>query len=376
VKLKSYFAKNVTAALERARLELGPEAMLVHSRTAPPETRHLGECEVVMALAPLGATAGASPGSGAGSASAPPAQEDFRPLAAEMQDIRRQMERMAAAVGRSNVLIAARSLPHPRMAQMFASLVESGVDPELAHDMLDRLRAAGAEAEMLEGALAAEIAGRVACDGQLGSEGQRPRIVALVGPCGGGKTSTLVKLAVQYGLAARRPTQFLSVDTYRIAAADQLRSYAAILGVGFQALETPGALAQAIEEHRHKDLILIDTPGHGLNDLADAADLARFLASRSDIDTHLVLTASMKSADLSRVVDRFEVFRPQKLLFAKLDETEAFGPILNEAARTGKPLSFLSAGQRIPEDLEPATKDRIVNLVLGRAPRRAVATAA
>jgi flagellar biosynthesis protein FlhF len=131
-----------------------------------------------------------------------------------------------------------------------------------------------------------------------------------------------------------------------------------------------------LEEHSRKDLILIDTPGHGFNDLAEAADLARYLAGRPDIETHLVLSASMKSADLTRVVDRFEIFRPQRLLFTKLDETETFGPILNEAARSGKPVSFLTAGQRVPEDLEPATQERIVNLILARGARLAAAAAA
>jgi flagellar biosynthesis protein FlhF len=168
----------------------------------------------------------------------------------------------------------------------------------------------------------------------------------------------------------------LSIDCYRIAAAEQLRSYGAILGVGFQAHETTLALAQALEEHRHKDLILIDTPGYGPKDMDAAEDLARLLASRPDVDTHLVLTASMKSADLKRVVDRFEVFRPRKLLFTKLDETETFGPILNEAVRTGKPVSFLSAGQQIPDDLEPATPDRILELALRRERVLAPAAAA
>jgi flagellar biosynthesis protein FlhF len=84
----------------------------------------------------------------------------------------------------------------------------------------------------------------------------------------------------------------------------------------------------------------------------------------------------MKSADLRRVVDRFEVFRPRKLLFTKLDETETFGPILNEAVRTGKPVSFLSAGQQIPDDLEPATPDRILELALRRERVLAPAAAA
>jgi flagellar biosynthesis protein FlhF len=154
------------------------------------------------------------------------------------------------------------------------------------------------------------------------------------------------------------------MDTYRVAAAEQLRSYAAILGVGFQVLGTLAALAQAIEENRGKELILIDTPGFGFGDLDAAADLAQFLSTRQDIDTQLVLPCSMKSADLTRMVDAFDVFRPQRLLFTKVDETSSFGPIVNESARTGKPVSFLATGQRIPEDLETASASRLVDLIL------------
>src|SRR5471032_1376958 len=192
----------------------------------------------------------------------------------------------------------------------------------------------------------------------------QPRIVALVGPPGCGKTTTLVKHAVNYGLAARRPVLLLSMETQRVGAAEQLRSYAAILGVAFQVLETTNALAQAIEENRGKELIFIDTPGFALGDLEDSKSLAHFLSTRPDIDTHLVLSASMKSADLTRMVDAFEILRPQHLLFTKLDETGSFGPIFSEAARTGKPLSFFTTGQRIPEDLEAVTQARLVDLIM------------
>jgi flagellar biosynthesis protein FlhF len=223
--------------------------------------------------------------------------------------------------------------------------------------------------------LAEELESRITAEPLLGRGEVRPRIVALVGPPGAGKTTTLVKLAVNYGVAARRPALLLSMDTYRVAAADQLRSYAAILGVGFQVLETVAALAQAIEEHRGKDLLLIDTPGFGFGDMDHAGALARFLAGRSDVDAQLVLSSSMKSADLTRVVDAFEVFRPQRLLFTRLDETGSFGPILNEAARTRKPLSFFGTGQRIPEDLETASRSRVSELVLAGHRSRALSAA-
>ena len=143
-----------------------------------------------------------------------------------------------------------------------------------------------------------------------------------------------------------------------MAAAEQLRSYAAILGVGFQVLETVTALAQAIEENRGKELILIDTPGLASATLDALPDLGQFLARRDDIDTQLVLPASMKSADLTRVVDCFRDVSAGPPAVHRLDETGSFGPIFGEAARTGKPLSFFTTGQRIPEDLEAASRSQ------------------
>jgi len=224
-------------------------------------------------------------------------------------------------------------------------------------------------------ALLEELESRLKVQAMLGRGEARPRIVALVGPAGCGKTTTLVKLAVNYGLAARRPVMMLSIDTYRVAAAEQLRSYSAILGVGFQLVETVTALAQAIEENRGKELILLDTPGLGPADMAIHSGLGLFLSNREDIDTQIVVSSSMKSADLSRVVDGFEGFRPQRLIFTKLDETGSFGPILNESVRTGKPLSFFTTGQRIPEDLEAATKNRVAELILGGTGGQAMSAA-
>jgi flagellar biosynthesis protein FlhF len=175
----------------------------------------------------------------------------------------------------------------------------------------------------------------------------------------------VVKLAARYGLASRKPAQIVSADVYRIAAADQLRSLAAILGIGCDVVETPVALAQALEEHRGKELIFIDTPGLARSEMEDGADLARLMAAHPEIDAHLVLPASMKPADLARVIDRYEMFRPTKLLFTRLDETGCYGALISEAARRSLPISFLATGQQIPDDLEPATKERLTAVVLG-----------
>jgi flagellar biosynthesis protein FlhF len=378
MKIKSYFSSTVTGAIAMARHELGPEAMLVTSRPAPPEARHLGECEVVFALTQ---EINAAPAPAQASLAAPAASDRF---AREVAELKQQLDSMRRALNKSAFAPAQWLGNSPGISEAYSLMTANEVTPQLALDVVQAAaaRAGGAgirDAQGVDakcyGAVAEEMQSRIQIETTLGVGESLPRITALVGPPGAGKTTTLVKLAVNYGLAARRPVLVLSTDTYRVGAADQLRSYAAILGVGFQVLETVSALAQAIEENRGKEVILIDTAGLALADLDSSAALARLLATRKDIDRQLVLSASMKPADLTRVIDAYEIFRPRRLLFTKLDETNSLGPIFNEAVRTRKPLSFFTAGQRIPEDLETATHRRLIETILGSRPAEALSAA-
>ena len=370
MRIKSYFCASVEEAIARARHELGADAMLLESRKAGPEARHLGEYEVVFGVR-------AQPGGGPAETLAAPR------LAGEVAELKKQLEAMRRALNKSAFAPPPWLGAAPELSEAYALLAAQEVTPELAGDIVQAAaaragwtnRPAGGGLEWCYSALAEEIESRLNIESSIGRGETRPRILALVGPPGAGKTTTLVKLAARYGLACRKPVLFASMDTYRVAAAEQLRSYAVILGVGFELVETVTALAQALEQHQGKDLILIDTPGCGFSELECGSDLSRFLSTRGDIDTQLVLSSSMKSADLSRVVDAYEIFRPGRLLFTRLDETLGPGPILNESVRTGKPLSFFTTGQRIPEDLEVASASRLVEMILGSHPREAVSAA-
>lgn len=348
MKLKSYFSGTVEAAMELARKELGDEALLVHARPAAPETRHLGAYEVVF-----------------GSAGAPNLQPAIlnTPEPASPGHIREDLAEMKREIERlSKCLSGARLFAQPAKeeSELCARLIANELDAMIAQAV----------------ARGASLEGFFDVDATLGRRGANRAVVALVGPPGVGKTTTLIKLAARYGLASRKPAQILSADVFRIAAADQLRSLAGILGIGCDVVETPVALAQAIEEHRHKEYVFIDTPGLGRDDMEDGADLARLIASHPEIDTHLVLSASMKPADMARVVERYKIFQPKKLLFTRIDETASFGSIINEASRRERPVSFLANGQQIPDDLEPATKERLIELLGGTAQQAKTAGAA
>jgi flagellar biosynthesis protein FlhF len=359
MKLKSYFSATVEAAMELAHKELGEDALLVNARPATSETRHLGAYEVVFGVMSRSTAAASLPAAivpqrnsglrndapSANSASS--TNSTNARLTQDVADMRRQIERLAHCLNGAH-LLTQQSSAMPT-SDFYNRMIDNELDGAIAQDV-----AQGAPLEQF-----------FEVDAQLGRRGSTRAVVALVGPPGAGKTTTLIKLAARYGLASRRPAQIITTDVYRIAAANQLRSLASILGIGCDVAETPLALAQALEEHRLKEFVFVDTPGLASGEMEDGEDLALLIATHSEIDTHLVLPASMKPADMARVIESYAMFQPKKLLFTRLDETDRYGALVNESARRSMPVSFLTAGQQIPDDLEPATKARLVELIAG-----------
>ena len=369
MRIKSFFASTVDAALAEARRELGPEAMLIESRRSGPEWRRLGEHEVVCAV-----TSDTAPANGRRTRPSPSSEEVRRGATAGTapegwEALLNRVERIASTLERAEGAALRIAAPPESIASLKA-LESAGVDPQWIGEILSRAQSEYGDMSQAAGSM-------IRVDSSLGNSGAAQGIVAVVGPSGAGKTATLVKLAARFGFASRRPSLLISADTQRVAGTEPLRSYAAILGAGFLAVESPRALRQAIEEHRGKEWIWIDTPGWSRNEIDEARDLMNVLAADPEVDTHLVLPASMRAADLAGAAARFDPCRPSKLLFTRLDECSSFGVLLNETARTGLPVSFLCSGPQIPEDLEPADKQRIASLILhGAAPEKKAVSAA
>ena len=369
IHVKSYFASNVPDAIEVARDELGADALFLNSRPAPPEALHLGAVEVVFGVYANKRPAAPAP---AASATSTASVDDLRQ---QMSEIRSMLARTAAPpASRNRVRLVEQVLLDAGLTPAIAAEIEESVTmrlnrrpvPEISRARKVQTRPRKLQ-ELDPNAVVEEtievIESRFSVKPELG------RITALVGPPGAGKTTTLVKLAVTEGLLKGRPVRLISADGERIGAADQLRSYAAILGVTFEMVDGTAGLGQAIDRAPEGHLVLIDTPGFSPA-LFDSVgmSLAIFLARRQEIDTHLVLTATTRQSDIETAAKRFEVFRPSALIFTRLDETDSTGTIASEAIRSAIPVSWLSAGQLIPEDIKPASKRRITGALVNELP--------
>lgn len=190
------------------------------------------------------------------------------------------------------------------------------------------------------------------------------KICALVGPTGVGKTTTLAKLAARFALMQRARVCLVTADTYRIAAIEQLRTYGQILGVPVEVAVTPHEVREALARHGEVDLVLVDTAGRSPRNEMAMAELKSYLKAVEPAETHLVLGLNMQAQDALFTARAFAEVGFDHFLFTKLDETRGPGLILPLRRAFDRPLSYITTGQRVPEDLEVANAQRISRLLL------------
>ncbi len=188
--------------------------------------------------------------------------------------------------------------------------------------------------------------------------------ILFAGPTGVGKTTTIAKIASTQSLWENRKVVLMTADTYRIAAVEQLRTYAKILGIPIEIVPEPKDLQGALKKHREADLILLDTAGRSHYDGSRIDELHTLYEAFAPDSVHLVMASNVKYRDMLDIIERMGVVPLSSLLFTKLDETSSYGTILNVIRDFDLPLSFFTTGQNVPNDIEVARGDRFVNLLL------------
>ena len=282
----------------------------------------------------------------------------------EILDLQNQLEEMKSMlVEMSRNKGEAGGIPNLQRA-----MEEQGISQHVLEDMISKLN--GTEILAPQNSLKAmkalekyiRKAIRIANGITLYSD--KPKIVALIGPTGVGKTTTLAKIAAKFVLEEGAKVALITADTYRISAVEQLKTYSDILGLPLEIVYNSQALQEAIEKHRDKQLILLDTAGRSQYNTYQMKELSELLNIDADIEKHLVMSATTKTGDGLELLDNFSLCKPDRVIFTKVDETKTHGIILNILHRRKAALSYLTNGQSVPDDIEPASIEKLAELLL------------
>ncbi|MGI5921894.1 MAG: flagellar biosynthesis protein FlhF [Syntrophomonadaceae bacterium] len=195
---------------------------------------------------------------------------------------------------------------------------------------------------------------------------KKGKVVAMIGPTGVGKTTTIAKLAANLTLLEGKEVALITLDTYRISAAEQLKTFAEIIGVPIRVIFTPNDLVEAIEEFKEKDVIFIDTAGRSPFNEDQLEELNQFINFARPDETILVMSVTASSSNLISIFERFSIIKIDKLIFTKLDETDTYGQILNTIYEIKLPVAYFSTGQNVPDDIEVPEPLGFARLLIGK----------
>lgn len=394
MRVKKFLARTLPEAVAQVKADLGTEAIILHTQPVkiggvfglfaqrmievtaavePPPLKPPVRQAAAPAPAPAAPTAALAftPLLQAAAARFPAPPERREP---ELDSLRHEVERVSGLVGRVLDRLETPSGAdklEPAVRPLYQQLVERGVEPDLAggvaRKIQNRLRKEGQSTGLLAD-VALEVLSR-----QFGvpqtiqaAAGQR-RVVALMGPTGVGKTTTLAKLAAFWSLRKHLQVTLVTADTYRIAAVEQLRTYCEIIQVPLEVVESPADVAAALERHSAADLILVDTAGRSHRNHQQMDELAAYLRALQPDERYLVLSLTASNRDAVAVTDAYAAVGFDRLLFTKLDEAMAPGITLNVLSRSQRPLSYLTTGQNVPDDIEVARPDKLSRVLLGDA---------
>jgi len=311
-------------------------------------------------------------------ADAPPATRAAQRLAAQAAngiDLSRQISQLQSTVDQLCRQTAQpwRSELPPELFHLFTDLLEADISDDVARELVERVRRAANDSDLvnpaaLRGLLEREIASQIAIADPICAATDKCRLVVLVGPTGVGKTTTIAKLAANFRLRDKCRVGLITVDTYRIAAVEQLRTYADIIDLPMEIVATPREMHQAVARMAGLDLVLMDTAGRSPRDEVQIQELRAMLAEAAPDEVHLVLSSVASAGTLSATARQFSTVGITSIILTKLDEAVSLGNLLPLVQDSRLPISYLTHGQNVPDDIAPASAVQLTRALLGDAP--------
>lgn len=363
--IKTFFADSSQEALRMVKEALGPEAVILRTRKVQGSRNQAGKAcgriEVTAAVDFESAFSRDSLGAMSGEG---PFLSRWARLESEIHDIKDLLWSAGAC----------RQLEpevrfDPELRDRYAHYRSFGLNPQAINTLMPPKSvsvpgtAEGRRQRLRESLL--DVLHRIPVNGNAGvSEGKR--VFAFVGPTGVGKTTTLAKLAALKVVQEKKRVALVTVDTFRIAAVAQLETYARIMGVPLSVAMNRDELQQALSRHRDCDVIFIDTAGRSPNNSEEISQLAAVLDVDEEVHLHLLLSAANRYRELVNVETRFGVLPLKSYIITKLDEVTDASSVINFLISRPRPLSYLTTGQRVPEDIEPASRKRLASMILAR----------
>lgn len=280
------------------------------------------------------------------------------------------IQQMLHDLGRANPGPRHEEIPS-ELFQLYAELIDGEVEDDVARELICQLKQSANPRQLSDAAaakalLTAKVESEIRCCEPITPRPGRRKVVALVGATGVGKTTTIAKLAANLRLRGGIKMGLVTVDTYRVAAVEQLRTYAEIIELPMKVVTNPLEMRRALDELAGLDLVLIDTAGRSPKDDLQIQELKSLLAEAHVDEVHLVMSLTSNPRGLEATAAKFAAAGTTAMILTKLDEASGMGALLSAARRVKLPISYLTAGQAVPDDIEPAHPRRIARLILGQ----------
>jgi flagellar biosynthesis protein FlhF len=352
MQIRTYQAATVQGALQQVKKELGPDAVILGNRriTVTP-TRSL--FEITAAVEP---------------ACPQPTPDNPSPeTQLQVEEDLREIKGLLSMLISSKSYFSQLQLQEP-VARVFHHLLMRGLDEKhtfvALKKALSQMKGAPPGEKRILSAFCRQVLEKISIATPFREVvPSKPDVFSFIGPTGVGKTTTLAKLAAYLKVQRRFRVGVISLDTYRIGALDQLQTYADILELPLLVAQNAAELIESIDRLQRMDVILVDTVGKNCLQPRQVADLQEVFAECSRLQHFLVLSAAAKNDDLRLTIKHFRDFKINSLIFTKIDETLTPGSMINQLLQFPHPISYVGTGQRVPEDLEPASRKLLLGIL-------------